>query len=127
MNENISRKEFMQRFALMGLAVAGGGSLLLGCGGGEKSDTSGDGHESTAQTTNAADPCSDYSALSETDLQMRNNLKYEATSTEPGKNCENCKFYQAPQEGAECGGCQLFKGPIHTAGYCTSWFAKDQG
>jgi len=125
-NETISRKEFLQRCALVGAAVVGGGSLLAGCGGGDKTDSGGSSQQSTAQTTTTGDPCADTTGLTETDLQMRTTLKYVAESTEAGKNCLNCKFYQVV-EGSECGGCQLFKGPVHPKGNCSSWFAKDQG
>jgi hypothetical protein len=109
----------------MGAAVVGGGSLLAGCGGGgEKSDS---GQQSASATSSAADPCADRTGLTETDLQMRKNLNYVAVSTEEGKNCSNCKFFLADQYGEQCGGCQLFKGPVNPEGNCSSWFAKEQG
>ena len=132
-NENMSRKEFLQRFALMGIGVVGGASMLAGCGGGgDKSESGGTAQDSatkTAETTETAkaDPCADYSGLTDTDLTMRKNLKYVAVSTEEGKNCLNCKFYLVDKESDTCGGCQLFKGPVHPQGNCASWFAKDQG
>jgi hypothetical protein len=110
----------------MGAAVVGGGSILAGCGGGG-GDEADSGQQSASATTSAADPCSDTTGLTETDLQMRTNLKYVKVSTEEGKNCANCKFYLADQFGEQCGGCQLFKGPVHPEGNCSSWFAKDQG
>ena len=124
MKERISRKEFLQRCALMGAAVVGGGSFLAGCGGGDKGDS---GQQTVSKTTGAADPCGDTTGLTEADLQMRKNLKYVAVSAEEGKNCANCKFYLADQFGEQCGGCQLFKGPVHPKGNCSSWFAMDQG
>lgn len=112
----------------MGLAVVGGGSLLSGCGGGgEKSGSGDDSNEATSQTTSADDPCGDYNQLTEAEVQMRTNLKYAAKSPETEKYCWNCKFYTAPEAGGPCGGCTLFKGPVHAEGYCTSWFAADQG
>lgn len=126
MSETISRKEFFQKCALMGLAVTGGASLLAACGGGE-SGSSGTAQKTTAQTGGAADPCGDTTGLNDTDLQMRSNLKYVAKSAEEGKNCANCKFYLADQHGESCGGCQLFKGPVSPEGNCSSWFAKEQG
>jgi hypothetical protein len=126
--EIISRKEFLQRCVLTGLAVVGGGSLVSACGGGEeKGESGGTSHETATQTTGSDDPCVDYSELSETDLQMRKSLKYAEKSTETSKNCENCKFYTAPEAGSQCGGCTLFKGPVHPGGYCSSWFAANQG
>jgi hypothetical protein len=111
----------------MGLAVTGGASILAGCGGGGESESGGTSRETSTQTAGAADPCGDTTGLSDTDLQMRTNLKYVVKSTEEGKNCLNCKFYLADQHGDQCGGCQLFKGPVHPDGNCSSWFAKDQG
>ena len=53
---------------------------------------------------------------------MRNSLQYVDNSPYPEKLCKNCEFWQ-PEGAAECGGCQLIKGPIHPMGYCTSWVA----
>ena len=126
---NISRKEFLQRCALMGFAVVGGGSLLAGCGGGggEQDSSGGTTSEAPAKTASAADPCGDTTGLNDTDLTMRTNLKYVIKSEDEVKNCANCKFYLADQHGADCGGCQLFKGPVNPVGNCASWFAQDQG
>jgi hypothetical protein len=125
---NISRKEFFQRCVLMGFAVAGGGAIMAGCGGGGgESESGGATGESATETASAADPCGDTSGLTEMDLTMRENLKYVAESEYPDKNCLNCKFYLADQHGEQCGGCQLFKGPVHPEGYCTSWFAMEEG
>jgi hypothetical protein len=129
-NDIINRKQFLERFALVGLAMAGGASLLSSCGGGgDKSESTGGSQTSTTttETAEASDPCSDYTGLTETDLAMRKNLKYVAKSTDEGKNCENCKFYLVDESSTECGKCQLFKGPVSPEGHCASWFAKDQG
>ncbi len=128
MDGNISRKEFLQKCALMGFAVVGTGSLIAGCGGGgDSSESGGTSHETTTKTASAADPCGDTTGLSETDLNMRTTLKYVVKSEDAAKNCKNCKFYLADQFGDACGGCQLFKGPVNPAGNCASWFANDQG
>jgi hypothetical protein len=125
---NISRKEFLQKCALMGFAVVGTGSLLAGCGGGgDSGESGGTSHETATKTASAADPCGDRTGLTDTDLTMRTNLKYVAKSEDPAKNCKNCKFFLADQHGDACGGCQLFKGPVNPAGNCASWFAKEQG
>jgi len=108
----------------MGAAVVAGGSFLAGCGGGDKGES---GQQTASKTTEAADPCTHTTGLTEADLQMRKSLKYVAASTEEGKNCANCKFFQADQFGEKCGGCQLLKGPVHPEGNCTSWFAMDKG
>lgn len=93
--------------ALIGLATIGG-SLITSCGGSEK----------------PAANCNDLSALSAEDKALRNNFKYVTTSTEAGKQCLNCQFYKAPASEADCGGCQLFKGPVVKEGYCISWAMK---
>ena len=123
MKKSISRKEFLQYCAAMGAAVVGGGSLISACGGGGDEG----GSSGQAGSTAAADPCGDLTGLTDTDLQLRKNLKYVVVSTEEGKNCANCKFYLADQFGEQCGGCQLFKGPVHPKGNCSSWFTMDQG
>jgi hypothetical protein len=57
---------------------------------------------------------------------MRNEtLKYVPVSTEEGKRCDNCKFWEPAPEGEICGGCTLIKGPINPKGYCTSWFTRE--
>jgi hypothetical protein len=47
-----------------------------------------------------------------------------AQTPDKTKNCANCRFYNAPAQEGECGGCQLFAGKVHPNGYCQSWFAK---
>ncbi|MFY8161895.1 MAG: high-potential iron-sulfur protein [Candidatus Kapaibacteriota bacterium] len=91
----------------VGLAVVGG-SVLTSCGGSDK----------------AAADCNDLSALTAEEKALRTNFKYVTASTEAGKQCLNCQFYKAPATEAECGGCQLFKGPIVKEGYCISWAMK---
>ena len=117
----------MRRLSLLGVAAVGAGAALAGCGGGTE-------ETQTAQTTPpptskppAADPCSDTSGISETDLKMRETLKYVAQSPDPAKLCDNCKFWTPPPAGKQCGGCQLIKGPINPKGHCTSWFARETG
>ena len=131
MTEKMTRKEFLRQFGMLAAAVFGS-SIVAACGG-EKEEarqTGGrptGGTRSTPQTAQkpAADPCADLSGISETDLKMRETLSYVSVSTEPDKNCENCKFWQPPAAGEPCGGCTLVKGPIHAGGYCTSWFERD--
>jgi len=55
--------------------------------------------------------------------QVRRVLQYMEKSSVPGKRCENCLQYEAGKY-KECGGCKLFAGAVHPAGYCLSWAAK---
>ncbi len=68
--------------------------------------------------------CTDTSALSTADRQLRESLKYQDQSPiGKDKSCLNCEFFK-PGSRNECGTCTLVKGPINPAGYCNSWAAK---
>jgi len=125
----MTRGEFLQGLAAMSLGVVGGSALISSCGGGGKEEATEAANRpqqsQSAATSAAADPCSDVSALTDTELTMRETLKYAAQTSDPAKLCDNCKFWQPPTDGGPCGTCQLIKGPITPKGYCTSWFAAD--
>jgi hypothetical protein len=87
-----------------------GGLLLAGCGGNGKKT------EEEAVTS-----CQDYSKLTEEDLAARKKLGYTDASPDPEKFCKLCNLYKPPKEGATCGGCLLFKGPVEAEGTCTYW------
>jgi hypothetical protein len=130
MDRNMTRKEFLQYLGLFGLTAIGSGALLSSCSKKEEpaktvTTTTKAQAPPPPATEMAADPCSDLTGLAPADIQMRETLKYVAKSTEPGKNCANCKFWQVPAAGAVCGGCQLIKGPINPEGHCTSWFTRE--
>lgn len=122
----MNRKDFLKTFAFTAIS----GSVFLAACGGSDNKTQNQSTESTEQpkaeeqTTAQAD-CNDLSGVSEADLKQRESLGYVAASTEPGKNCLNCRFYQPGSQPNGCGGCQLFKGPVNEQGYCKSWFAKE--
>ena len=129
MKDKMTRVEFLQNLALIGFGVVSSGALISSCGGGgeESTQTASRPKQSRPKVSTAtADPCTDVSGLTDIELTMRNEtLRYVAESPEPGKLCDNCKFWEPAAEGATCGGCQLVKGSINPKGYCTSWFAKD--
>ena len=121
--KDISRRDFIQRLSLFGAAGVGA-SMLAACGGEKQADT-------PAADPPAEEPvaegftCTDTEGLTEAELTMRNEtFGYVDTSTEEGKTCDNCALYVAAVEGQQCGTCTIIKGPIHPAGYCTSWAAK---
>ena len=69
------------------------------------------------------DSCQDVSALGDAEKTARSALQY--TDTGPAdKQCNKCNFWQAPADPAQCGGCQLVKGPIHPKGSCTAFAVK---
>ncbi|WP_338868905.1 high-potential iron-sulfur protein [Spirosoma sp. SC4-14] len=109
MNPSYSRRKFMA----VGTSVFGLSLLLSRC----RSKSSSDAKESAT----AIDPCTDFSGVSETDLKTRKKLGYVDQSPRPESKCGNCNLWLPPKAGKACGGCMLFKGPVHTTGYCTYW------
>jgi len=104
-NESFSRKDFLKKITLMGVVAASASTVISACAGG-------------------ADPCDDLSGVSDADKQMRTNLGYVKQGQDASKRCDNCQLYVAPSGGSACGGCTLFKGPVHAGGYCNSWVTK---
>lgn len=117
-NEAFSRKDFLKRISIFGAVAAGSSAVLTACGGGTSTS------ETTTEPVAAADPCEDLTGLTDSDKQMRTTLVYVKESPDPAKLCSNCQLYVLPAEGSSCGGCTLFKGPVHPGGYCNSWVVK---
>jgi hypothetical protein len=115
-NESFSRKDFLKKISLFGMVAAGSSAVLTACGGGSSTPE--------PAPVAAADPCEDLTGLADSDKQMRTTLGYVKETPDPDKRCDNCQLYVVPAEGSSCGGCTLFKGPVHPAGYCNSWVAK---
>lgn len=70
------------------------------------------------------DSCQDVSGLGDAEKMSRNALQYTDKSPQKDKYCSICNFWQAPGDPAQCGGCQLVKGPIHPKGFCTAFAPK---
>jgi len=117
-NESFTRKDFLKKISLFGVVAAGSSAVLTACGG------SGDSSTSEPAAVAAADPCEDLTGLADSDKQMRTTLGYVKEGEDPAKRCDNCQLYVLPAEGSSCGGCTLFKGPVHPEGYCNSWVVK---
>lgn len=117
---DLSRRQFLQRFAAVGALGIGTGSLLSACGGGETAP------QGAAPGTPAATAgaCADLTGLTEQEVAMRTQLQYVEVGTDPAKHCVGCALWVAPAAGAACGGCTLIKGPIAPEGHCISWAAK---
>ena len=121
----ISRKEFLQKVALLGVGTVGASHLLTSCGGGDSQQTATPKPPQTSTPAqSASDPCGDLSGLTDQEKSMRTTFQYVAETADPEKHCANCALYLAPEGGATCGGCQIIKGPINPNGYCIQWVAK---
>lgn len=131
----ISRKDFLKRISMVGAIGIGSSALLEACGGGKKEKASTSTTAGTADTTSksstmasngsaATDPCMDLSGLTDSQKKMRTTLKYTGDSPYPDKNCSNCNFFTAPENGKSCGTCSIVPGPINAKGHCTSWVKK---
>lgn len=116
--QDVSRRRFLQRLSVIGVAGAGGGVLLSACGGGSE-------QEGEAQASAEINPCDDLSDLSDAEQEQRQQmvetLDYVDETPNEEQYCANCALYTEPAEDEECGGCQLFPGPVYPEGYCTSW------
>ena len=94
--------------------------LLNSCGGNNKNIPK-------AENENAgkpADPCNDFRGVSAEELDKRKRMAYVDKSQVPESACENCGLYIPWKDQTSCGGCLLFKGPVHAEGHCTQWVAK---
>ena len=120
MSNKMDRKEFLQKLGLLGIVGISTSSILSSCGGTEDAAKA----PEAAPAAKAADPCSDYTGLTDIDIKTRENLKYMAKAEDPEKVCTKCNFWLEPKDGAPCGGCQLMKGPIHPGGSCISFAPK---
>lgn len=119
---DLSRKDFLKKLGLAGVAGMGASTLLAACGGGggEQKNAASESGSSSKEA-----PCNDTSDLTEAEIKLREDtFKYVNETPKPDQNCENCQFYKEPQGGSPCGGCTLFKGPVSPNGYCNSWAKK---
>ena len=126
-NTVYSRRAFIGRTVTLG-ALVGLPGLLTACGGEDDAEVPGAETIDESPDASAASPddilaseCEGYDALTEQDLQTRETLGYVDNTPDPEKLCTNCQFYNQPEAGASCGGCQLFQGPVAPDGYCNSW------
>ncbi len=125
MNQIYSRRKFIQSALYAGSAVFGAGLLSGGCNPESKSTEKKeiDVPKEEPKAVSQVDQCKDFSGISESDLQKRKQLGYVEKSPIPDSHCSNCALYNPPAAGQDCGGCQLFKGPVYPGAYCTYWAA----
>lgn len=104
--EKIGRRRALK---VMGVGtVSVGVAAIAGACGGEEASQSGPG-------------CND--PIDAASQQLRTSLQYKDVSDQPGKRCDNCAQYVEGAHG-QCGGCNLFTGPVQPGGYCISWAPK---
>ncbi len=118
--KDYSRRQFINQCAGQCTALLGMTFLLNSCGSNNKS-------KPEAVEENAgkpADPCNDLTGISAEELDKRKRMAYVDKSEVPGSSCESCGLYIPWQDQTTCGGCLLFKGPVHAEGHCTQWVAK---
>lgn len=119
-NQNTSRRRFIQKLTALGTAGVLTPVVLSACGGGDGAETGGTPGGGQAE---AGFSCTDTSGLTDAQIQQRENTNYVDESPNPDQLCSNCQLYTEPEEGAQCGGCQVVPGPIHPDGYCDLWVA----
>jgi hypothetical protein len=110
-----SRRKFIQVCVSVIPSFLGVAFLIDGCHSGA-SDKGG--------KTNGPVDCNDLSGISDNDIKARKQFNYVEVSSDKNKTCSLCNLYLPPQEGSLCGGCMLFKGPVHATGSCTYWTQK---
>lgn len=110
-----SRRGFIEKCMSVGAMFLGGTALLTACG------MHGSGKKEGSVTV---DPCDDFSDVSASELEKRKKFGYMNESTVPGSHCGNCSLFIPGKSEDDCGGCLLFKGPVHPTGYCTQYAAK---
>lgn len=103
-DRKLTRRQMLERGAVLGLVVLGASPALSGCGGGLD--------------------CSNPPGLTDEQRTQRRNLSYVDTAPNPSQRCEVCNFFTAPAAAGQCGGCTLNLGAVSPAGYCSSFVAR---
>lgn len=116
MHQLESRKNFIKRCAFAIPSLVGIGVIVIGCNSDER--------DKKKDNNNASTDCSDLSGVSENDIKTRRNFNYVEASPDKSKTCDQCNLYILPKINTTCGGCMLFKGPVHAVGTCTYWAQK---
>lgn len=106
-------KNTRRKFIHTCLGLVGGSFVLHACGSGE--------NQQGQEEAFTGDPCDDMREVTEEELAKRKQLGYVEKSPIPESRCDNCQLYIPPKSDGACGGCMLFKGPVHADAYCTYW------
>ena len=116
-DNKLSRRQFLERAAALGAVTLGAGSLLSAC---DPPEPDADEAEPAADDVSCNDDEA-LAALSEDEIEQRNNHDYVDDSPEEGEYCDNCIHWQEPEAGDNCGGCAVLPGPFHPKGWCDLW------
>lgn len=123
--ENLSRKKFIAQCAGYAGAFIGGTFLLNSCKGDDKKPAETPAAGEQPKSMVEPQSCNDVSGLSAEEVDKRKKLGYVEQSPSPDMKCEVCKLYLPPADGAKCGGCSLFKGPVDVNASCTYFAPLD--
>ncbi|WP_439581466.1 high-potential iron-sulfur protein [Dyadobacter bucti] len=116
----LSRRNFISSSMYTALTLPGLAVCLNACNSSENK-------QKEEKPAVSADPCNDFSQVTETDLKAREKLGYVKESPIADSKCINCQLYLPQKVSPGCGKCQLFKGPVVEGGYCTYWAPQIQG
>ena len=67
--------------------------------------------------------CADPNQLSVSENSLRKAGHYVEQAPDATKSCAGCGFFAAGDK-PPCGKCEIFQGPVNSAGHCDSWAAK---
>ena len=116
--EENSRRIFLNRLLVSGVALVAGGLSVVGCGNTEKPKTA---EKKEGLPERFGGNCGDFSKMKEADFEAREKLGYVDESPAEDTQCQICNLWLPPRENETCGGCTLFTGPINPKGTCTYW------
>ncbi|CAG4989829.1 hypothetical protein DYBT9275_00390 [Dyadobacter sp. CECT 9275] len=121
MAQIVDRRNFFKKSFFSGSVLLTSGVLLSAC---NSTESKKEAKQDDKQAKPSADPCNDFSGISDTDLKAREKLGYVKESPIADSKCSNCQLYLPQKDTPACGKCQLFKGPVLATGYCTYWAAQ---
>lgn len=104
----MKRRAFIKSLAVISAGGLGAAAILSSCGKREKE-----------QIPEGALNCGEN--LSPEAEQTRDQYDYLEYSQRDDEFCSNCTHWRAPEEGQNCGSCEVVKGPINPSGWCSQW------
>jgi hypothetical protein len=113
-----SRRKFISKCLGSVTFVIGGAFIVSSC------DSKVTGKDEKKEKKAVTDPCDDLSEISQDEIEKRKKFGYVKETQVPESFCGNCGLFLPPLPGKECGGCLLFKGPVHTHGRCIQYAPK---
>ena len=122
-DKQLARRKFLNKCLSAGSAILGSAFAFSSC----NSNTSSKDEESDLKkNSQSPQSCDDLTGVSNEELEKRQSLGYISKTRIPDSYCAKCSLY-IPGATENCGGCFLFKGPVHAEGYCVQYAPKAQG